>query len=198
MKLRTIFAGVVAGAGLACYLYNKARAHKAPLDPVHPFDPEKYLGKWYEIARLDTWFEKNMNNTTAHYSMNPDGTIKVVNKGYNYVTHRHKQSSAVARFTGPTDIGALEVSFFRPFFSDYNIIALDKNYQYSLVAGKNLDYLWILSREPHIPDNVLNSYLELAHHLGYDISKLIRVEHDQVTDPKQNSLIDRALHKIFV
>lgn len=198
MKFRTLIAGTIAGAGLSYYLYKRARAHKMALDPIHPFDPEKYLGKWYEIARLDTWFERNLNNTTAHYSLNPDGTIKVVNKGYNYVTHRHKQATGVAKFVGPRDIGALKVSFFGPFYSDYTIIALDKKYQYSLVAGENLDYLWILSREPSMPDTVLNQYLELAQELGYDLDKLISVTHDQVVDPSKSSLIDKALHKLFV
>lgn len=197
MKARTFFAGILAGAGLACYLYRKSRAHKVALDPVHPFDPEKYLGKWYEIARLDNCFERHLNNTSAHYSLNSNGTIRVVNKGYNYMTHEHKQSVGTARSVGPGDTGALEVSFWGPFYSDYTILALDKHYKYSLVAGKNRDYLWLLSREISMPDKVLNQFLEIAHDAGYDIEKLIRVEHDHVTDQSRESVIGKTLQQLF-
>jgi apolipoprotein D and lipocalin family protein len=197
MRIKTFIGGVLAGGSIAWYLYKRSRAHKVALDPVHPFEPEKYLGKWYEIARLDTCFEKNLNNTTAHYSLNPSGSIRVVNKGYNYVTHEHKQSTGLARFVGGRDIGALEVSFFGPFFSDYTILSLDKNYKYALVAGKDRDYLWILSRETTIPERFMNQFLEIALEYGYDIDRLIRVEHDHITDPGQESVVSKAINQIF-
>lgn len=197
MNTKTFLGGLLAGAGIACYVYNRSRAHKVAPDPVDSFDPEKYLGKWYEIARLDYFFERNLNNTTAHYSLNRDGSIRVVNKGYNYVTHEHKQAVGVARFTGPKDLGALKVSFFGPFYSDYTVIALDKNYKYSLVAGRNRDYLWILSRETTIPDKVLEEFLTIAVDYDYDIEKLIRVEHDHVADQGNNSVVGKAIQQLF-
>ena len=98
---------------------------------------------------------------------------------------------------GPGDTGALEVSFWGPFYSDYTILALDKHYKYSLVAGKNRDYLWLLSREISMPDKVLNQFLEIAHDAGYDIEKLIRVEHDHVTDQSRESVIGKTLQQLF-
>lgn len=146
---------------------------------VKPFHKEKYLGKWYEIARLDFRYEKDLNNTTAHYSVNSDGSIKVDNRGYNYKTKEWKQSIGKAKFTGDDNVGMLKVSFFGPFYSGYNVIALDSAYKYALVAGKNLSYLWILSRETSIPDEIKENYLKMAESIGYNTSKLIWVEHNK-------------------
>ncbi len=143
---------------------------------VQNFDAEKYLGKWYEIARLDFKFEKNMNQVTATYSKNEDGTIKVDNKGYDYVKNEWKQSIGEARFVNSETEARLKVSFFKPFWAGYNVIDLDKDYQYALVAGKNLDYLWILSREKTIPDDVKTRLVEKAKSIGYDTSRLIWVD----------------------
>ena len=118
---------------------------------VKPFDKNKYLGKWFEIARLDFKHERNLNNTTANYTLNNDGSIKVINQGFNYKTGETETAAGKARFTGPTDEANLKVSFFGPFYSGYHVIALDPDYKYAMVAGKNLNYLWLLSREKSIP-----------------------------------------------
>ncbi len=144
---------------------------------IQNFDSERYLGKWYEIARFDFKFEKNLNQVTATYSKNPDGTIKVDNKGYNYITKEWKQSIGEAKFVNTENEARLKVSFFKPFWSGYNVIDLDENYQYALVAGKSLDYLWILSREKTIPDAIKTRFLEKAKSVGYNTSGLIWVEH---------------------
>jgi len=146
---------------------------------VSPFDKGKYLGKWYEIARMDFRFERNLNNTTANYSLNPDGSIKVDNRGYNFKTNEWKQAIGKAKFAGNENVAKLKVSFFGPFYAGYNVIALDKDYKYALVAGKNLKYLWILSRETTIPESVKQNYLKIADGLGYRTSSLIWVEHTQ-------------------
>jgi len=146
---------------------------------VSPFDKERYLGKWYEIARLDFRFERNLNNTTAQYSNNDDGTVRVDNRGFNYKTREWKQAIGKAKFTGDQGIAMLKVSFFGPFYAPYNVIALDSEYKYALVAGKNTDYMWILSRETSIPEEIKRNYLKIAEDLGYDISALIWVEHDK-------------------
>ena len=146
---------------------------------VKPFDKERYLGKWYEIARMDFRFERNLNNTTASYSINSDGSIKVDNRGFNYKTKEWKQAVGKAKFVGEQDVAMLKVSFFGPFYAGYNVIALDNEYKYALVAGKNLNYLWILSRETSIPDDVKRNYLKIAEDLGYKTSELVWTEHDK-------------------
>jgi apolipoprotein D and lipocalin family protein len=145
--------------------------------PVKPFDKERYLGTWYEVARFDFRFERNLNNTTAQYSLNDDGSIRVVNRGFNYVKGQWKESVGKARFVASPDEARLKVSFFGPFYGGYNVIALDSEYQYALIAGSSLDYLWILSRTKTIPDAVKESYLKQARELGFDVEKLIWVEH---------------------
>ena len=145
---------------------------------VSNFELDRYLGKWYEIARMDFRFEKNMDNTTAEYSLDKNGRVKVVNSGYDYVKNEYKSAEGKAKFRGQSDIAELEVSFFGPFYSAYNVIALDSEYKYALVAGKNTDYLWILSRTTDIPEEVKQEYLSIAVNAGYDISKLVWVEHD--------------------
>jgi apolipoprotein D and lipocalin family protein len=146
---------------------------------VTPFDSKKYLGRWYEIARMDFRFEKNLKNTTADYSFNANGRIKVVNRGYNYKTSKWKQSNGKAKFVGDENEAKLKVSFFGPFYAGYNVIALDVDYRYALVAGKNLDYLWLLSRQKEMPENIKKDYLQKAAAIGYDTSKLVWVEQDK-------------------
>ena len=146
--------------------------------PVTPFNKERYLGKWYEIARLDFKYEKDLNNTTAEYSLQDDGSIKVDNKGYNTVKKEWQQAIGKAKFVGNENIARLKVSFFGPFYSGYNVIALDPEYRYALVAGKNLKYLWILSRDITIPNDVKKNYLAIAEGIGYRTADLIWVAHD--------------------
>lgn len=140
---------------------------------VKSFDKAKYLGKWNEIARLDFKYERNLIKTTAEYSVNEDGTIRVNNQGYNTVTEEWVQSIGKAKFIGDDTIAMLKVSFFGPFYSGYNVLAIDDAYQYALVAGENLKYLWILSRETTVPDSIKTNYLKIAEDLGYPIDDLL-------------------------
>ncbi|MFO8088144.1 MAG: lipocalin family protein [Bacteroidales bacterium] len=145
---------------------------------VKPFEKEKYLGSWYEIARFDFRFEKHMNNTTAEYSLNDDGSIKVKNQGYDTLKQEWKQATGKAKFVRDENTAMLKVSFFGPFYSGYNVIALDQKYQYALVSGASLDYLWILSRKKTIPEDVKKEYLKIAADAGFDISQLLWIEHE--------------------
>jgi len=145
---------------------------------VKPFDKQKYLGKWYEIARFDFKFERNLNNTTANYSINEDGSIIVVNRGYNYEKKKWEEATGIAKFVGEPDLAMLKVSFFRPFYTGYNVIAIDTDYRYALVCGNKLSYLWILSRETTIPEDIKQDYLAIAKKLGFNTSALIWVEHN--------------------
>ncbi|MEK6494877.1 lipocalin family protein [Myroides odoratimimus] len=150
---------------------------------VTNFDVDRYLGTWYEIARFDFRFEKDLNNTSAQYSLDKDGNVEVLNSGYNYVEKEWSVAKGVAKFREDKETAALKVSFFGPFYSGYNVIALDEDYKYALIAGKNLDYLWILSREKTFPEDLKVKYLEIAKEVGYDTSKLIWVEHDKDNNP---------------
>jgi len=177
MKIALII--IVIGLGVALLL-SKGMASLIPKGAVavRPFDKTKYLGQWYEIARMDFKFERNLNNVTANYSIKKDGTIKVVNRGFDYTKKEWKEAVGKAKLCGAPDEARLKVSFFGPFYSGYNVIALDSDYKYALVAGKNLSYLWILSRETTIPDGIKQNYLKVAQDLGYNTSALIWTEHN--------------------
>lgn len=149
------------------------------VNAVIPFEKEKYLGKWYEIARIDFKFERGLNNTTAEYILNSNGTIKVVNRGYDFEKKKWKEAIGKAKFVDNENIAMLKVSFFGPFYAGYNVIAIDPEYKYALVSGSSFDYLWILSREKIIPSEIKSSYLEKAEKLGYKVSDLLWVEHDK-------------------
>jgi apolipoprotein D and lipocalin family protein len=144
------------------------------------FDKTKYLGKWYEIARLDFKFERNLDNTTAAYSVNTNGSIKVVNKGFNTKKNKWESVTGKAKFVNDENVAMLKVSFFGPFYAGYNVIAIDQDYKYALVAGKNLKYLWMLSRETSIPEEIKKNYLELAKSFGFNINELIWVKHNKM------------------
>lgn len=149
------------------------------MSAVKPFEQAKYLGKWYEIARLDYKWERNLDNVTATYSLKENGDIKVDNKGFNYKKNKWEQSIGKAKAAGEPNEGMLKVSFFGPFYSGYNVIAIDPDYKYSLVAGKNTDYLWILSRDKTIPEDIKQDYLAKAKALGYKTEELVWVKHDK-------------------
>lgn len=179
-----IFLGAAISLGVFALLSSCASIPKKA-QPLQNFDVNKYLGNWYEIARFDFRFEKNMDNVMAQYSINDKKNIDVLNSGYNFIKEKWVSAKGVAKFRGDENVAALKVSFFGPFYSGYNVIALDDNYKYALVAGKDLNYLWILSREKSIPENINKEYLKIAQEIGYDTSKLIWVEHDK-TSPFEN------------
>ena len=147
-------------------------------EAVQNFEKQKYLGKWYEIARLDFKFERGLNNTTAEYSLKANGSIKVDNRGYNYEKGKWKQAIGKAKFVGDENVAMLKVSFFGPFYAGYNVLAIDPEYKYALVAGDSLKYLWILSRETTIPEDIKDDYLRLAKQIGFNTSELVWVEHN--------------------
>ena len=150
------------------------------LTPVTGFDPDRYMGKWYEIARLDHSFEKNMSNVSAVYTRDSTGGISVTNRGYNEKTGEWKQIEGRARFVTDENVGSLKVSFFGPFYGGYHIIALDRqNYGYSLVTGPSRSYLWILSKSKSLDDAIYMELVAEAKELGFDTSKLIKVEHNR-------------------
>jgi apolipoprotein D and lipocalin family protein len=159
-------------------LYSCATIPKGAV-AVKPFDKERYLGKWYEIARKDFKFEKNLKNTTAEYSLNNNGTIRVDNRGYNTKKEKWTEAIGKAKFVGEDTVAMLKVSFFGPFYSGYNVIAIDDEYRYALIAGKSLKYLWILSRETSIPPEIKYKYLKIAEESGYNTTDLLWVTHDK-------------------
>ena len=167
------------GAALALVLLSSCTGVPEGLSVVSQFEIERYLGTWYEIARLDHSFERGLSAVTASYSLREDGGVHVVNRGRSDETGEWDEAIGKAYFVGARDIGQLKVSFFGPFYGGYNIIGLDKTgYQYSLVAGPNRDYLWILARTPALELSTLQQLIDKAKALGFATDELIFVKHD--------------------
>ncbi|MGD9889419.1 MAG: lipocalin family protein [Halothiobacillaceae bacterium] len=149
------------------------------IQPVSPFSLDRYLGLWFEQARLDHSFERGMSHVTAEYRLQNDGSVQVLNRGYLADKKTWKEAEGRAVFIGASDVAALKVSFFGPFYGGYFVAALDKDYRWALVVGPNRDYFWILTRERILPDETRVELVAKAEALGIDTSKLIWVDQTQ-------------------
>lgn len=146
--------------------------------PVDDFELNRYLGKWYEIARLDHRFERGLSNVTADYGLMDNGDVRVINRGLSSDNNTWEQIEGKARFVGDETTAHLKVSFFGPFYSSYVVFELDRdNYQYAFVAGYNTSYLWLLSRTPEVSDELVDRFVKRAGELGFDTDEMILVEH---------------------
>jgi apolipoprotein D and lipocalin family protein len=147
------------------------------IKPVDNFKIERYLGKWYEIARLDHSFERGLSSVRAEYSLRPDGGVKVINRGYSKKENKWKDIEGKGYFVDRKDIGFLKVSFFGPFYGSYVVFDLDRdNYSYALVCGPDKSYLWLLSRSPGIADDLKKRLIDKATSLGFDTEKIIYLQ----------------------
>jgi len=153
------------------------------VEPVRGFEIEKYLGRWYEIARLDHPFERGLSNITAQYSLRDDGGVRVINRGFKTAADKWEEAEGKAYFVDDTTTGMLKVSFFGPFYGAYNVIALDQeNYQWSLVVGPDTSYLWILSRTPVLDQAIVDELIATAQSYGFNTDELIFVDQAQKED----------------
>jgi apolipoprotein D and lipocalin family protein len=147
--------------------------------PAQDFDVNRYLGQWYEIARLDHSFERGLEQISAEYSLRDDGGIKVINRGFSLKENQWREAEGKAYFVDKPNEGYLKVSFFGPFYGSYVIFALDQqNYEYAFVSGPNTSYLWLLSRTPTVEPELLAEFIDKASKLGFDTDKLIYVRHE--------------------
>ncbi|MBN2185580.1 MAG: lipocalin family protein [Candidatus Krumholzibacteriota bacterium] len=153
--------------------------YPADVRPVAGFKLQNYLGKWYEIARLDHSFERGLDKVTAEYSMRDDGGVKVKNRGYSTEKGKWKEAIGKAFFVDTQDIGYLKVSFFGPFYGSYVVFELDKeNYKYAFVTSSSKSYLWFLSRTPTVEEKMKQKFVERVESMGFDSKALIWVDHE--------------------
>jgi apolipoprotein D and lipocalin family protein len=147
---------------------------------VTSFEITRYAGKWYEIARLDHSFERELTDVSANYRQQDDGSVEVINRGFDTKRNEWREAIGKAKFTGDTNRASLKVSFFGPFYGGYHVVALDqKDYRWALVAGPDRDYLWILARDRQLPPEIREQLLVRARELGFDTQKLIWVSHNR-------------------
>ena len=151
--------------------------------PVTPFDLARYEGRWYEVARLDHSFERGMMDVSATYQRQSDGSVRVVNRGFDVAKNQWRQAVGKALFTGDANTASLKVSFFGPFYGGYHVAALDADYQWALVVGPDRSYFWILSRTKQLAPALREQIVARAKALGIDTQALIWVTHER-TDPQ--------------
>ena len=167
-------------AGSALLLAGCASTRPPPgVTAVTPFDVQRYAGRWYELARLDHAFERGMTDVSAGYTVQADGSVRVVNRGYAPATGQWREAVGKARFTGAPTTGSLKVSFFGPFYGGYHVAALDPDYRWALVLGPDTSYCWILARDKQLPAAQRKAIVARARALGVDTSSLIWVPHER-------------------
>ncbi|MFD2744437.1 MULTISPECIES: lipocalin family protein [Sphingobacterium] len=176
-KKQSLLAITAIAAGTAAY--NILKPVRSDVPVIEDFDKSKFMGTWHEVARLDFFWEKNLTEVTATYSINADGSINVLNRGYDLIKDKWKERSGKVKFLGEEHIGALKVSFFRPLYAGYNIMHIDQDYKYALVFGGNTNYMWILSREKQVPENIRQKYVQYAMRSGYATHKLVWASQDE-------------------
>ncbi len=142
------------------------------LETKKKVDINSYKGTWYEIARFEHFFEKGCKNVTATYNLKDENKIEVINRCTMISDNKKKEARGVAYAIDDTN-SKLKVSFFRPFYGDYWIIDLDKDYKVALVGSPSREYLWILSRDKIINEKTKNQLLLKAENYGFDTKKFI-------------------------
>lgn len=181
MRLRA-----VALAAVAAVILTGCAGLPDTIEPVTGFELERYLGKWYEIARLDHRFERGLEQVTATYSRNEDGTVNVANRGYETEEARWRDAVGNARFADSPQVGHLEVSFFGPFYGPYVIFELDDDYQWAYVTSSE-NALWLLARTPQVDQARIDAFVESAAAAGYATDELIFVRQAMPESPTEKS-----------
>lgn len=149
------------------------------LQAVSPFDLQRYQGRWYELARLDNRFERGLTDVSANYSAQPDGSVRVVNRGFDSASGQWREAIGKALFTGPANTASLKVSFFGPFYGGYHVVALDADYRWALVVGPALSYCWLLARDKQFNQAQRDDIIARAKAMGINTSALIWVSQDR-------------------
>lgn len=179
-----VAAAVLAGVGLLLLAGCAATHPPEGIRAVTPFELQRYQGRWYEQARLDHRFERGLSDVSATYTPQADGSVRVVNRGFDAAQGRWREAVGRALFTGSPDTGSLEVSFFGPFYGGYHVAALDLDYRWSLVVGPDRSYCWILARDRQLPAAQREAIVARARALGIDTEALIWVAQER-EDPVQ-------------
>lgn len=178
IKLNSLFSRfiVVVSALLIVLSLTGCLGYPKVIEPVTGFDQSRYLGRWYEIARLDHSFERGLQGVTADYSLRDDGGIRVINRGFNAKENQWQQAEGRAYFVRDETEAYLKVSFFGPFFGSYVVFDLGEDYNHSFIVGASNSYLWLLAREPRVTDALKKQFIESAKTLGVKEDEIIWVD----------------------
>lgn len=160
---------------LTLALFSGCAMQPEGLVTVATLDTQRYMGTWHEIARLDHSFERGLEQVSAEYTLNSNGTIGVTNRGYNPDKKAWKEAHGIARFREEIPNGKIKVSFFGPFYGGYNIVELDPGYRHVLIIGPDTSYAWILARDPQLDPATYRQLVDKAASLGVPATAWIKV-----------------------
>jgi len=144
---------------------------KAPVPTVAQIDLQRYMGRWYEIARLPNRFEKDCVGVFADYTLLPEGKVRIVNSCHKKRLDAPMQASEGKAWAADRTNAKLKVRFFWPFYSHYWIMDIGPSYDYAVVGHPSRKYLWILSRKPSMDDKIYSELTEKIKAAGYDLSE---------------------------
>lgn len=154
--------------------------------PVQSFDADRYLGTWYEIARLDHSFERDLKNVSATYARREDGGLRVLNRGQSLRDGQWSEAEGKAYFVNRPDEAYLKVSFWGPFYASYVVFELDQaDYHYAFISGNSTDYLWLLSRTPTVSPEIKAAFVKQSAARGFPVERLIWVEQSTSQAPPE-------------
>lgn len=163
---------------ILCVLLSACTGVPEGVMPVNNFDQSRYLGQWYEVARIENRFETGLEQVTATYTARDDGGITVINQGYSPAEQNWQQAEGKAYFVDSTDTAHLKVSFFGPFYASYIVFKLDPDYRYAFVTGNTKEYLWLLARTPSVSQHIKQEFIESAQARGFNLDQLVWVDQE--------------------
>ncbi|WP_051313174.1 lipocalin family protein [Sporocytophaga myxococcoides] len=175
----SVLGGAIAGAILGYLMRRKP----APLKVERKIDLNRYQGKWYEIAAIPTKFEKGCINATSEYSLEKDGTFRIVNECRVTESGNLKKSFGKAILKDAGTNSKFKVKFRGPFKRDYQILSVGNEYEYALAGDESRTRLWILSRKPVLSKNVVDQLIDKAKNEGFDIGKIVFIKHNHQNEP---------------
>jgi len=175
-RARRAFATLIVASTLSWLSACSSTGVPEGIEAVSGFEISRYLGTWYEIARLDHAFERGLEAVSAEYALADDGSVRVANRGWSIEDQAWQQAEGRARFEQDPGTAHLAVSFFGPFYGSYVVFELDPGYQQAFVTGDDRDTLWFLARTPTVSEADMARFASRAEALGFDLDGLIRVD----------------------
>lgn len=174
--------GLLLAVGAALLIKKTLYTIPRGVEAVKPFDISRFLGRWYDIACIDNRSTKNRRNSYSEFFVDRHGVFRVLQSYNDGRDNVCEEKLGRVRFASLPSVAKLMISFHGLLYSGYNVIEIDPEYQYALVAGDSMNQLRLLSRNTDMREEKAEQYLSIAASYGYDISRLVWMEHDDEYD----------------
>ena len=176
-------------SALAAYWWVRSKPQSvrpaAVIEPVADFDVERFVGDWYEIARIEQGLGKPLTRSRVEYALQDDGSLSITSRGFHTGTHRWVESTGTARFVGSPHFGAMKASFLGLFFEGYHVVAIDPDYRWAMIMGDTTDSFKLLSRTPVLDGETTDRLVYQAELMGVEADRIHWVMQDGVNPTGQ-------------